>query len=261
MLAFGENSYSFEVLNHTLLKHFGEPETYCRLNPVSQLVLGMLGGKTRTEVSARVFIDLIERFGSWQQLRDAATIDVWQTIAPVTFSERKARNLQAALRVVTGLRGGLDLDHLADMNVADALGWLEQLPGVGRKTAAATLNFSTLRMPALVIDSHHLRVLKRLGLLGEREQFVAAYDLIVPQLPEHWTAEDFDEHHTCMKRLGQDVCISSMPDCRRCPLAGLCPTGARLSGRRLRGQTYEAHSTISRFQGTSSPMGSPSSRA
>jgi adenine-specific DNA glycosylase len=124
--------------------------------------------------------------------------------------------------------------------VDQALIWLERLPGVGRKVAAATLNFSTLRRAALVIDTHHLRVLRRLGLIDRRAGTVEAYDRLVPLLPGGWTAADLDEHHQLMKALGQTNCRHAFPICRRCPLRDLCPTAAAGPGRSRRADALSA---------------------
>ena len=115
--------------------------------------------------------------------------------------------------------------------VEDALAWLERLPGVGRKVAAATLDFSTLRKRALVIDTHHLRVLRRLGFLSGRCTLRRAYDRIMPLVPTDWPPAMLDEHHQLMKCLGQEICRHGMPICRRCPLENLCPMAlARIDG-------------------------------
>ena len=60
-------------------------------------------------------------------------------------------------------REGSNLDFLGDHPVEQGLRWLEEIYGVGRKIAAATLNFSTLRKRAMVVDTHVLRVLRRFG--------------------------------------------------------------------------------------------------
>ena len=67
--------------------------------------------------------------------------------------------------------------------MTESLIWLERLSGVGRKFAAATPNFGTLARPALVIDTHHLRVLRRLGFVGWRADLRKTYDTVMPLLP------------------------------------------------------------------------------
>ena len=211
-----------------LLARLGRPGPFRPFDPVSQLVMGIIGGRTLGAESLRAFGTLRARFASWEALRDGPGAAVEAAIRPVTFAEAKARHLQRALRQVTALRGRLELDFLGDWPVEDALAWLERLPGVGRKVSAATLNFSSLRRPALVIDTHHLRVLARLRLVGPQASIAAAYDHIVPRLPAAWDAAELDDHHQLLKRLGQLPCHARDPACGGCPLSQLCPLGLDL---------------------------------
>jgi len=216
----------FAEVDRRLRRHYSPQGPWLRLDPVSQLVLGMVGGRTYEADSRRAFLALCDRYRGWERLRDASLADIRDAIQAVTYAEVKARRLKAALSMITQRRGSLTLDFLAGWRVPAALAWLESLPGVGRKTAAATLNFSTLKMSALVIDTHHLRVLRRLGLVGPRTMLPDAYDRVVPYLPMQWRAEDLDAHHQRMKTLGQDVCSHAEPACGFCVLRDLCPSAA-----------------------------------
>lgn len=219
-----ENALIAEI-QRRLLACLGRPGPFRPLDPVSQLVMGIIGGRTLGADSLRAFKGLLVGFPSWEALRDGPGPAVEAAIRPVTYGEAKARHLQRALRLVTALRGRLDLDFLGDWPVEPALAWLERLPGVGRKVSAATLNFSTLRRPALVIDTHHLRVVARLRLVGPHATIATAYDHIVPRLPRSWDAADLDDHHQLLKRLGQRHCHAQAPSCGACPLRDLCPSG------------------------------------
>ena len=137
-----------------------------------------------------------------------------------------APQIKAALVAITRAHGRLTLDPLAAMAADRALARLERLPGVGRKVAAGTLDFSTLRKPVLVIDSHQLRILKRLRLVGPRANIAKAHDTIAPAMPPRWIAADLDEHHQLMKALGRSICRNPSPLCHRCPIKDLCPTAA-----------------------------------
>ena len=209
-------------IQRLLLRRFGTPEPCYLLDPVSQLVLTLVGGRTREAVSKAAFEALVLRFETWERLRDAPPDQVLALIAPVTYAVEKVLRLQGALRMITARCGGLNLDFLAGWPVESALTWLERLPGVGRKVGAATLNFSALRMRALVIDTHHLRVLRRLGLIRPRADTKEAYRRMMPLLPASWTAADLDDHHTLVKRLGQEVCRYQKADCDLCPLRAYC---------------------------------------
>lgn len=226
VLVLDDRPQTLEEIHRRLRKRFGPPDPWLLLDPVSQLIMGMLGGRTHGEVSQAVFVVARKRFGDWEAMRDAPVAEIQGAIAEVTYAELKAPRLKAALQAITARRGRLTLDFLGGLTVEQALVWLERLPGVGRKVAAATLNFSTLRMAALVIDTHHLRALRRLGLVNRSTDPMQAYERIMPLLPHGWTAADMDEHHQLVKALGQTTCRHTCPSCRRCPLRDLCPTAA-----------------------------------
>jgi endonuclease-3 len=213
-------------IHQRLRRRFGRPGPFLQLDPVSQLVLGMVGGRTRGEVSKAAFEALLAFFGHWEAVRDAPVAEIQEVIGAVTYAERKAPQIKATLQAITAIHGRLTLDNLGRLSVDDAIAWLERLPGVGRKIAAATLNFSALRKPALVIDTHHLRVLRRLALADRRRGGKVAYERLMPMLPDRWTAADLDEHHQLMKTLGQTTCRHTNPACCECPLRDLCPSAS-----------------------------------
>ena len=198
------------------------------MDPVSELVSSLLSHRTRNADSGRAFKTLRARFDSWEAVRDAQTSDVEQAIAAVTWPEQKAPRIQHVLREITRRHGALSLDFLADLTVAEARQWLEELPGVGPKTSAATLLFSRLRMPALPVDSHHHRVAQRLGLIPETLGVGPSHAVLEAQLPAGLTPQQVYDNHEVLMLHGQHCCYYRGPACGRCVVYALCPTGRRL---------------------------------
>ena len=152
-------------------------------------------------------------------------------IGDVTFPDVKARHLGATLRTIARHHPDFDLAFLGRLSVAEALAWLERLPGVGRKVAAATLNFSTLNMPAFVVDMHVLRVLRRYGFVRNTADTQPAYDAAMAAL-SRWNAAELAELHILMKHLGQTACRPDRPRCRDCPIRRRCKAAAASARRR-----------------------------
>ena len=209
-----------------LEERFGGWRRTVRRDPVGTLIHGLVGWKTRTELTLAIVDGLEAEFVTWEALRDADLARVLPVIAPVTFAERKAPRLREVLMEVTQRQGRLSLDHLAALGAPAAIAWLESLPGVGRKIAAEVLNASTLNRLALVIDGHHLRVVRRLGLVRHTATVPEVYDTLMPLLPPAWGPDDLDAHHMLVKRLGQTVCRHDVPHCDECPLRSICRTGS-----------------------------------
>lgn len=201
-----------------------------RRRPVGQLVKSLISSRTRDAVSLAAYRRLGSRWGNAAGLSRAVPREIETVIRDVTFADRKARQLPAALRMIGRERPDFRLDFLGRWSVPDALAWLERLPGVGRKVAAATLNASALRRPVLIVDSHVHRVCQRLGFVGPQATPAAVSERATAALAA-WDGEDFLEMFVLMKRLGQHVCRFERPDCPACPLGPVCRTAQ--DGRRM----------------------------
>lgn len=210
------------LLRDRLRDMLGPQSPPVRLDPVSQLLHAVLSARTYEEVSWSAFMRLRAAVGDWSQLADADVAELEQIIDPVTFADRKARQAPVLIRVLLLKLGRLDLDFLKAEPVSEAMAWLMSLPGVGAKAAAATLNFSTLDRPVLVVDTHVARVARRLGLVG-RGDAQDAYERLMSQVPADWSAADLRELHGLMKTHGQSLCGHFEPACRHCALSRTCP--------------------------------------
>lgn len=232
MAMVSENKQAFVLeVHHRLSEVYGRQIKYFHdLDPMSELVSALLSHRTKNAASGQAFRNLRELFGTWEAVRDAPTHRVEEAIYPCTWPEQKAPRIQQVLRKVAELRGELSLDFLADMDVAAARAWLEQLPGVGPKTSAAVLSFSLLRGKALPVDSHHFRVAVRLGIIAEKIGEARAHKVLEDLLPADFGAQEVYDNHQVMMRHGQKVCFYNNPACKECVLLDLCPTGQKRLG-------------------------------
>lgn len=214
-----------EWVRDRLRSYFGHPEPIRVRTPVGQLVKSMISGRTRDEVSSGAYLRLVGAYPEWSDIARATIADVEAVISDVTFPDVKARHLGGALDAIAACRPDFDLTFLGGLGVARALAWLERLPGVGRKVSASTLNFSTLRMPAFVVDTHVLRVLRRFGFVRNKADTRTAYDRTMEILSD-WSAADLAEVHVLMKQLGQNICCADRAKCRSCPISRRCQAAA-----------------------------------
>lgn len=194
-----------------------------RLVPVDQLVRSMIASRTYDEVSWSAFYRLRNWAQAWDRLIERNPAEIEAVIAPVTHAEMKAAWLPAALGRLKAQKGELSLDFLSDVPVEEAIGWLRtRLPGVGDKVAASVLNFSTLRRPAMVVDTHVWRVARRIGLAPRGADPETVRRLLTDAAPSTWTHEDFFDLHWLLKRLGQTLCADNRTRCGACPVAAIC---------------------------------------
>jgi len=185
----------------------------------------MLSSRNKTETTHAVLDELHARFGSWEGLRDAPVAEIEEAIRAITFPERKAVQVKTALEEMTRRVGRLSLDFLAGCKTEKIRAWLEGFDGIGSKTSAAIVNFSSLRRRAMCVDSHHLRIMRRLGVVAKSADARVTEARIMALAPEAWSAEMLDEHHMLVKTHGQQRCTHKEPRCAGCPLLEICPTG------------------------------------
>lgn len=220
-------------VHHRLCTEYGCPITYFHtLDPLSELVSALLSHRTRNHDSGQAFRALRARFAHWKDVRDAPVEQVQEAITACTWPEQKAPRIQAVLKELSARAGGeLDLEFLREWPVEKTRAWLQTIPGVGPKTSAAVLAFSTLRGKALPVDSHHHRVAARVGLIPAKLSVGPAHDLLEAQLPQEWDAQQVYDNHQVIMRHGKKVCTWRNPQCEECVLLDICPYGlAKLAG-------------------------------
>jgi endonuclease III len=207
------------AIRDRLRELYGRPINEPHDDPVHELVKTMLSQNTSDTNRDAAYGRLRERFGSWEEVRDAPVSAVAEAIRPGGLWQTKAPRIQDALRA---LGDPIDLSWLRDAPRAEALGFLTALPGVGRKTAACVLIFSFDR-PEIPVDTHVYRVGGRLGLFREGASFEEAHDEMLRVVDP----SDAYELHINLIRHGRTIC-RPRPRCEECGLRRMCPYWRRL---------------------------------
>ena len=129
------------------------------------------------------------------------------------FYRHKARDIVLACRALIDRFGGSVPDNMDD---------LLSLPGVGRKTANRLLG-DIYRRPAVVCDTHCIRICGRLGLTDGTKDPAKAEQQLWKVLPPE---ESSDFCHRIVLH-GRAVCTARSPKCERCTLAAFCRYAAK----------------------------------
>ena len=202
-----------------LVELHGELELIPRRTPMRELVLTMLSHRTTHKDEELAYERMMERFKTWEGVRDAPVEGLTDAIRTSRYPEAKARNIKETLSLLFEERGEANIDFLAEMSADEGMKWLTSLPGVGVKTATLVLLFN-FHKPVLPVDTHVHRISLRVGLIPEKTSANKAHDSLLEMLPEDpYVLYNF---HKALYRHGQRVCTYSRPRCERCPLTGLC---------------------------------------
>ncbi|MBR7112700.1 MAG: endonuclease III [Clostridia bacterium] len=194
------------------------PEATCALeaggDPFKLLVMGRLSAQC---TDARVNIvcrELFRRYPDAVALAQADILDVENIVRPCGLYHTKAQNIIDASRMLLVDYGGVlpsDMDELL------------KFPGVGRKIANL-LRGDIFGLPAIVADTHCIRICGRLGMYPTTLKDPTKVERILVKLVE--PAEQSDFCHRIVQ-FGRDVCMARGPRCENCPLRELCEMGKR----------------------------------
>ena len=154
--------------------------------------------------------ELFNRYPSFERLAGAKQIDVEKIIKSTGFFRNKAKNIIAMAKTVMERYGG---------TLPDTREELITLPGIGRKSANVILSVG-LGIPALAVDTHILRISKRIGYTESEDPLK-----VESSLTEMISAADWTEAHLVLIRHGRTLCSARKPLCSECPVISLCDFG------------------------------------
>jgi len=193
----------------TLTERYPNPS--CALDhrsPFQLLVATILSAQCTDKRVNAVTPALFERFPTAEAFADAPVEAIEELIKSCGFYRAKAANISQASRAIVERFGG---------EVPATLKELVRLPGVGRKTANVVLGNAFGIASGFVVDTHVLRLSRKIGLSDEETPEKVERDLneLVPQ--SDWV----DGSHRLIY-LGREYCIARRPQCDACPLGALC---------------------------------------
>lgn len=204
----------------------GRPVNKPHRDPVHELVLTILSQNTSDGNRDVAYAGLKARFDDWQEVRDAPTAELEESIRRGGLAPTKAPRIQA---VLSRIGDPIELDWIETAPREEAISYLTSLPGVGRKTAACVMIFSYDR-PEVPVDTHVHRVGGRLGLFRANASLDEAHDEMLRITPK----EDAFELHMNLIMHGRTICKPARPRCDECALLRMCPWGKTNDGARHR---------------------------
>jgi endonuclease-3 len=133
---------------------------------------------------------------------------VFELIKSCSYPNNKAKHLVGMARM---------LDLKFHGKVPDTLEELQELPGVGRKTANVILSV-VFQKPAMAVDTHVFRVADRIGLTTKAQNPYEAEMQLIKYIPE----EKIPLAHHWLILHGRYVCTARNPACDKCGIRPIC---------------------------------------
>jgi endonuclease-3 len=184
------------------------PETELQYkNPYTLLVAVVLSAQATDVGVNRATAPLFETVDTPEKMVALGEARLKDYIKTIGLFNTKAKNVIALSRILAEKHGGkVPRDRDA----------LQELPGVGRKSANVVLNVA-FGEPTIAVDTHIFRVSNRTGLAPGKDPFAVEQGL------ERVTPAEFKQHaHHWIILHGRYVCKARTPECWRCAIAHLC---------------------------------------
>jgi len=189
------------------------PDAQCSLTyegePWKLLVMGILSAQCTDKRVNIIAEDLFKKYPTPEALAQGDITEIEQIIMSCGLYKTKAKNIRAACAEMVEKHGS---------TVPDNMEALLELPGVGRKIANLILG-DIYGKPAIVTDTHCIRISRRLGLTSEGDKTPLAVEKRLCKLIEPSEQSDFCHR---LVLFGREYCIARSPRCTECPLAELC---------------------------------------
>ncbi len=189
------------------------PDAKCSLDyktPLQLLIATRLSAQCTDARVNLVTPALFERFPDAESFAQAEVSEVAEYIKSCGLFKTKSRDIVAMAQMILDDFGGEVPDNIDD---------LTKLPGVGRKTANLICG-DVYGKPAVVVDTHCIRITTRLGLHKETDQkkIETALRRLLP--PE-------ESNNFCHRLVlhGRAVCTARSPKCAQCCMNGFCRFG------------------------------------
>lgn len=177
--------------------------------PLQLLIATILSAQTTDKLVNTITPGLFEKYKTAKDFANADLSELDKEISKVNFYYNKSKNIIAACKIIAEKYHG---------EVPQTMEELDALPGVARKTANVVLGNAFHKAEGIVVDTHVMRLSKKLGLTDKNDPVKIEQDLIKIVPKDKW----IDFSHLLIN-FGREYCPARPHKCDNCPLGDLCP--------------------------------------
>lgn len=188
------------------------PDAHCELNHSNayELLLATILSAQCTDARVNMVTPaLFKKYPTPQKLAKAKLEEVEEVIKSINFFRNKAKSLIGCAEMLVSTHKG---------EIPRTVEELQELPGVGRKTANVVLGNAFNINTGIVVDTHVKRTAGLLGLTKQTDPEKVELDLMKLFPNEQWTMLSH-----LLIFLGRRTCIANRPQCDLCSLKEICP--------------------------------------
>jgi endonuclease-3 len=192
------------------------PEARCHLdysNALELLIGCILSAQCTDKRVNEVTKGLFRKYPDAAAFARADSSALEEEIHSCGFYRAKAKSILACSKALVGEYGG---------EVPASMEKLTKLAGVGRKTANVVLG-NWFGIPGIIVDTHIMRLSKRLRLTSNTDPTKIEFDLreLIPEKDWTFFSNSLGDH-------GRTVCFARKPKCGECAISHLCPSAGKV---------------------------------
>ena len=187
------------------------PHVGCELNYQKdyELVIAVMLSAQTTDIAVNAVTKvLFAKYNTLEKLANADLNDIENIIRTIGLYKNKAKNVIGIAQTLIN-----QYDGVLPSNKDE----LQKLPGVGNKSAGV-IRAEVFRSPDLPVDTHILRISKRLKLANDKD---GPYETEM-KLKKSFPESSWIKIHHQLIHFGRDICVARNPQCQRCKLTGIC---------------------------------------
>jgi endonuclease-3 len=189
--------------------HGPEPETELEYRDPFELIVAVILSAQCTDKRVNIITpSLLAAYPDAASMAKATREEIFEFIKACSYPNNKAKHLVGMSRMLIGKFGG---------RVPDDPEILQQLPGVGRKTANVVASV-IYNKPVMAVDTHIFRVSRRIGLTPGARNPLETERILTANIPP----EIMHNAHHWLILHGRYVCIARKPKCTECGLKEFC---------------------------------------
>lgn len=181
-------------------------------NALELMVATMLSAQCTDERVNEVTSTLFKEYRTAEDYAKADLEDLKEIIKPTGFYRRKAEFIKKATK---------KLVEYYDSEIPRSIEELTKFPGIARKTANVILSNAFNINQGIAVDTHVMRLSKRLGLTQEMNR-----DKIEKDLMNLFSEDQWSRVTSLLIAHGRTVCTARNPKCKECALNEICPSSS-----------------------------------
>lgn len=192
-----------------------------RMSVLEAVIYGICHEGTTREQANQALSRFKDHFFDWNETRVSSLTEIQGVLAGLPNADERALRLRRFLKQLFEKTYGFTLDALAKKPMKESVKTLQEFEALQSDYVLATVVQTALNGHAMPVDGPIRRALVRLGLADEESDHPTLRAMLERAVPKNRGNEMVD----LLEELTHDTCVEGPPDCPRCELRKICPTG------------------------------------